>query len=508
MSFQNSTPQTPKNQAQTKNLSNFQDSRQTESTQNQISTAPTASSLPSLGSLTELVGAPSPDAELVVAPASGNGTKQSIKSQLKQDLLHAAKELIPDQYRLQRCLSSQIDDKKPVGIDWDEENKKARVSNVFLCGYTFLCPNCGPVEAEKKARLIREDLTVWDIDGKTAASIVLTLQHRDYESLLVVDKRIDKAFKKMMDSRDGRAFKKKWRIEGRQRGPDLTFGQNGWHSHRNFVFYLDRRPLSPKEGGEFKRELTDLWIDYCEKVGGFADEKHGCRVRFDDLFNVADYIASKAVGVNYEKELADRSGWGVAEEMTKSHAKDWTKEGITPTGLLMIYLVDDHPVLSSEEAGRLFQEYAAVFKGKKLVQTSPGFRARLNELKEEHKEELEVALGPEKKRPEFRTIAYLGPKAWAQVVEFEILLWLLDEVREADGDPVKVRDFLLDFEIDQVYYPALDENLPDWWPSETQKLAESVQKQPAPVLAGEVDQVQDPIAAFNEFIKKWNNWEI
>ncbi len=97
--------------------------------------------------------------------------------------------------------------------------------------------------------------------------------------------------------------------------------------------------------------------------------------------------------------------------------------------------------------------------------------------------------------------------AWLDLAGAGRLL-LFDKM--AKGDPVKVRDFLLDFEIDQVYYPALDENLPDWWYSETQKLAESVQKQPAPVLAGEVDQVQepDPIAAFNEFIKKWNNWEI
>jgi hypothetical protein len=158
---------------------------------------------------------------------------------------------------------------------------------------------------------------------------------------------------------------------------------------------------------------------------------------------------------------------------------------VTSTGLLEAYLWGD------ERAGKLWQEYASVFKGKKFLDTSPGLRARLNELKEEYREELDQLLGEEEEPPEFRQVAYLGPEAWKQVVHFRIQLWLLAETKLSKGDSVHVKQFLEDFGITQVYYPDLDHVPPDWlYPDK-----------PPPELIPEIE-------ALNKFVKDWNNGEI
>ncbi len=506
MSFQNSTPQTPKNQAPTqkqqKTIDSLAGSMESAPARSSAATpGETATSQPAnLGVFTESLSAPPEIAESVVDLGYGKRTNQV---QNKQDLLHAAKELLPKEKRLQACLALRVDADQPVGLEYSENADRARVTNVCQCGNPFLCPNCGPIAAEKKAALLRGDLTVWDLAENVACFGVFTMQHFGFEFLNEVDTRIDTALGKLFNNRPGKRFWEKWGLAGRQRGPDVTFGKNGWHSHRNLIIYFGRRRLSLAESKEFKSELVELWQECCKSVGGYADKEHGVKVRWENLFNCADYIASKAAGVDYEPGLVDREGWGVAEELSKNHLKDGHSIGLTPTGLLAAYLSEDHSLVDAEEAGRLWQEYADVFKGKRFVWTSQGFRAVLNDLKEKFKDEIQaLALESDDEIPEWNQVAFLGPEAWAQIVKFEILLWLLDEVKEAKGDPVKIRDFLLDFEIDQVYYPALDENLPDWWPSETQKLAESVQAQEL-----DVDQIK-AIQAFNEFIKKWNNWEI
>lgn len=416
------------------------------------------------------------------------------KAVFKQDLLTAAKELLPNDKRFQGCLVARADADKPVGIEYADNTElpKARFTNVCRCDNPHICPNCGPIIAEQKARLIKKDLTAWGQSGFTSAFVVLTLQHFGFEKLVDVDKRLDQAIKKMFDSRDGRAFKDRWKVAGRNRSPDVTYGENGWHTHRNFIFYLERQVLSDQETSYFEGELSELWQRAVKSVGGYADVEHGCKVRFGDIFDVADYIASKAMGCGSagQAQQLDQAGavegWGVAQELTKHQYKQGA--GLTPSDLLRVYLVGDHPMISSDRAGRLWQEYAAVFKGKKFVDTSPGFRARLEELKEKFAEELTEVLGEDEK-PEFTALAYLGPDAWRQVVKLQLALWLLAEVKACGGDPVVIRAFLLENEITQVYYPDLDDGLPDWWfaPDDTPK------------------EVVDQLRELNDLVKDWNS---
>lgn len=432
----------------------------------------TSAARPALGRYTDTVGA------------------QSHKAIVKQDLLAAAKELLPDESRLQACMALIVDSKKLVSLEYADntETPRARLTNVCRCDNPHICPNCGPIIAEQKKRLLQEDITVWDLEGFASCFVVFTLQHFAFERLVDVDERIDQALKGMFDSRPGRNFKMRWAVVGRSRSPDVTYGENGWHAHRNFIFYLERRLLSEKEREDFEAELSGLWRGAVAKVGGYADFDHGCKVRFDKVFDVADYIASKAMGHGTfgKGRSGPPDGWGQAEELTKSHLKQ-SGAGLTPTGLLLAYLWEDNLRLTSLKAGQLFQEYAFVFKGKKFVDTSPGFRARLNELKEKHQGRLLEILG-QTELPDYKTLAYLGPEAFKQLIKLGMVLWLLEEVKANAGDPRAVKEFLEDAGITQVYYPTVDLQPPNWW-----------------YVEGGSEELVREIKRFNEFIKDWND---
>jgi len=414
------------------------------------------------------------------------------KTARKQDRLDAVKELLPDEKRLQACLAIRVDAAKPVAVEYASNADRARLTNVCRCDNPHLCPNCGPIIAEIKARMLREDLHVWNFAGNTSAFVVFTVQHFKHESLADVDGRVDKALARMFDSKPGRRFKAKWFITGRQRSPDVTWGANGWHSHRNFIFYLERRPLSQAESVEFESELTELWPAAVARVGGYADPIHGVKVKTGDIFDVADYISSKAMGCGGGGQAqatagSQAQGWGQPEELTKGHLKQSRSIGLTPTGLIDAYLWGDNPLVDRPTAGRLWQEYAAVFKGKKFVDTSAGLRERLDGLKEQYQAELLAAMGEDVK-PEYSPVCYLGPAAWRELVRLAMVLWLIDEVKGAQGDVYKVKEFLDDSGITDVYYPAINQQLPAWW------YGDEVTESQAQAIA-QVDQV---IQDFNE----------
>lgn len=399
---------------------------------------------------------------------------QAKDPQVRQDLLRSAKNLLPDHHRLQFCQAFPTKDNLP-GHKYAANVDRVALLNVCRCNNPWLCPHCGPIVAEIKSNLVHDDLVVWEWKGYTACSAAMTLQHRKKEKLVEVDQRYSEAFKKMLDSKAGRAFKAKWCIAGHQSNPDLTYTHaNGWHRHGNNIFYLKRLLLSQTEEQEFKRELTDLWCTWVEKVGGFADREHGVKVRFGNIFDIADYIASKAVGCGGSGKTdktttkpADK--WGLPEEITKSYLKN-RGEGASPTQLLLGYMWGDDPRFSRGEAAHLFREYASVFspggkrgEGKKFLYTSPGLRGELEALKTKYKARLDVLHAGVDKPEWSERLTWFSRPAWSELVKQEAVFWFKDEARIAGMDVAKVKEFLDDCDITQVWFPTLDHNPPDWW---------------------------------------------
>lgn len=276
----------------------------------------------------------------------------------------------------------------------------------------------------------------------------------------------------------------------------MTYTQeNGWHPHYHVLLFLERRPLSPAEVGEIEGELREIWQKSLSCVDGFADLEHGVTVKSDHIFEIADYITSKTSGniADYAEYQGEKGAeqrlngdeWGISEEVTKTHLKEAHRGGKSPNQLLMDYLWGD------KHAGRLWKDYAEVFKGKKFLDSTPGLRAKLDELKEQYEDDLDELRqqGELEQVPEWQALAHLGPEAFKQVVRYQIIQWLLAEVRESKGDANHIKGFLEDFEITQVYYPTLDAKLPDWMVAGPDPPPDAVEK----------------IRELNDFIAEYNS---
>lgn len=427
-------------------------------------------------------------------------------AQLRQDLFQTAKFLLPHEQKLQKCLAGIAKSDKPVSGQYAANVNRARLGNLILCNYALLCPNCGARIAEVKKFIAQTDVAAWESEGFTVCAVVLTIQHVKEEPLEAVDRRIDKAFYELLHGRDGKAFVDKWRLAGRLRSPDCTNTEaNGWHTHRNLILFLEERSLTEARQAEFADEFKALWVKYCAAVGGYATFERGCVVSFDRVFDFADYMASKAMGCGYagtdKRKDKGSQKWGAAEELTKTQYKT-VSEGKTPSDMLNAYMVHstlaavsqavgdtDGAVLSQQEAdlnAQLWQEYAAVFGHKKFLDTKPnGFRKRIDALKAKHAN----ALGLEKPNPEWADIFYPGPAALRQIFEYHIQFVIRATLRRVKGDPVKMREFFQEWGIDQVYYPTLDSEYPDWWIAPEGTSPE--------IIAG--------IREFNRFVADWNN---
>lgn len=435
-------------------------------------------------------GLPQPAGEAGATPSLGTITVTLDRPQntvtravRKQDLLTAAKELRPGESRLQACLAIRVDASKTVGVEYAPNVDKARATNVARCNY-HICPNCGGIIAQEKREILTSDVAVWDLEGFACGFIVLTIQHFAGESCKTVDDRLKAALVKLWDSRGGREWRAKWRLAGREASPDCTVGANGWHGHKNTMLFFERRKLTEAEAAECEAELARLWQAACKAVGGYADIEHGCKLYFDRIFDLVDYMTSKAGGCGGgQGQAGDPGQWGAAEELTKSHLKR-SKGGRTPLDLLQDYMFGD------DEAGRLWAEYATVYKGKKFLDCSQGFRARLDELKAKHTAEMEAIRAEARgEMPLWVPVCHLGPAAFAQLVEQNMLLWLIAEVKEAKGDAAAVREWLEEDGITQVWYPSLDPEKPDWMiaPEGT----------PPDVIQG--------IREFNRWAAEWNS---
>lgn len=427
------------------------------------------------------------DFSRLIPPLKIKSTRnRSEKTQLNHDLLYALKELLPNEKRLQACYEAVVDTAKPyVTIDYAANVNKVRTKDVCRCGYIW-CPNCGSLEAEKEARRLKVYFTAWGLGGWATVSGVFTLQHDKDEKLNDVDKRLDKGLAKLLDSPAGRRFKQKWSIVTFQRSPDLTYSFNGWHPHRNYTFYLKRRLLSPKELEEFEIELKNLWMNYCQQAGGYADFKHGFKVLPGDAFSISDYIASKANGCGLESQAHEHAargkfsdGWGQAEEMVAIQKKQARGvDSLTPAGLLLAYLWGDDVelfsadkkqsrILTKYNLGELVREYVQNYKGKRLVYTLPGgIRDHIGPLCEQFKDEIEQILQAKKveELPEYKPFVDVRIKVWFYLVSKRLQHVLFFEIADNEGDVAKVREAYQEWGINagDVWFHGCGP-APAWW---------------------------------------------
>src|SRR5664279_2803183 len=258
------------------------------------------------------------------------------------------------------------------------------------CGSVWVCPECASMITEyrrNELKLACENALAQDLH---IFMLTLTVPHYAKDRLQDVLDGISSALRKLKDRRAFKKVAQEIGLVGNIRTLEATYGDNGWHPHFHILLFT-KSELNDQELNILQENLLLQWQSACVSSGLPLPNNHGL-----DLVNgawAAAYVTK----------------WGIEEEMTKGHLKQGIKDGhVSPFGLLDLYGEGD------ENAGRRFQEFAKVFKGKRQLVWSKGLRELLKVG--EQKPDEEIINEIEKASKEVMKISYSD---FQQIVKHE-----------------------------------------------------------------------------------------
>lgn len=219
-------------------------------------------------------------------------------------------------------------------------------SGLAICGSSWVCPVCAAKISERRRGELLQAVSEWKARGGHLAFVTLTVPHSAHsvafhlvDTLLEINRRMNSGRDRLSATVSG--------YVGQVRALEVTHGAHGWHPHLHVLLFLDQPP-------DFKALHRQLWASWRALVLGA-----GLGTPAEGAFKVQD----GSVAAKYA------SKWGIPEEMTKGHFKTArSARGRTPFALLRDYLTSD------QQAGALFREFAAAFKGRRQLRWSPGLR--------------------------------------------------------------------------------------------------------------------------------------
>lgn len=271
---------------------------------------------------------------------------------------HAAKLLASQKVRHQvvKCKRFLVAKLEDVSVCADSVGR-VFYRNLMSCGSVWTCAVCSSQISEVRRVEVTEAARRWqeNFNGENGL-LTLTVPHEKFHSLETLDDRFKLALVNLKRGRAYMALKKKFGIAYSIRDSEVTHrDEHGWHPHVHELLFLKRR-LSVTEQADLHEELFVLWKAAACAAGFKApSKKHGVDLGFHSA--AALYV----------------SKWGMSHEVSKWHLKKGKNpnSGRTPFQLLSDSLNGD------EDAGKLFKEFAAAYKGKRQLFWSPGLRKAL-----------------------------------------------------------------------------------------------------------------------------------
>jgi hypothetical protein len=266
------------------------------------------------------------------------------------------------------------------------------------CASVWVCPVCNAKISERRRGDLQRGMALWEAQGGVVWLLTLTHPHTAGDALAGLLAAETKALHAVFRNRDGQALKAALGMVGHVRGWEATHGRlrvrnNGWHPHFHVLLFLRQLPAFLPEC--YQADVLSVWQRACKRAGlAVPSAAHG--VDLGDGAEAAAYVAKgglEAPRENAQSAPVTKPHWGLDCEVTKGHSKR-AKDGETPFDLLRAVFAnrEDH------EAGRLFCEFAAAFRGKRQLVYSRGLRDLLGldaelsdaELERQQKDDLEV----------------------------------------------------------------------------------------------------------------------
>jgi hypothetical protein len=269
--------------------------------------------------------------------------KLRVKRFLLQD---QASELLPSE-RINNCLKKRISKDKSVLIKYNPTTQHACYSNLQLCGSVWNCAICAAKISEKRRMELKKGISQHRKNGGHVYLLTLTNSHHFGDNLKQLMAGQKKALKYLWSDRKPKEHFSELGKVGHITANEVTHGKNGWHPHMHILMFFD----SAIDIKELQTFIAKYWQHCCKKAKLKEPSlEHGCDITDG---NFADRYVAK---------------WGIEEEMTKGHIKQGREGGNTPFDLLRL------SESGCEESGKLFQTFAAAYKGKRQLSWSKGLK--------------------------------------------------------------------------------------------------------------------------------------
>lgn len=257
-------------------------------------------------------------------------------------LQNQAAKLLPKE-RVKSCLKCRISINENVGVKYNTKRDTAHYSNLQRCGSVWHCPVCASNITEKRKQEIKK---ATDAHTGGVYMLTLTIPHYFGDNLKTLISGLELAVKRFFGGRKAKSIWEKIGKIGHIRALEVTHGRNGWHPHFHFLIFTENHLPDDFD----TTDLLDVWKNACRLAKLPIPNHHGLD------FKKGDYSAYVAK-------------WGIENEIAKGHTKTGKNGNLTAWDLLKLSMLDD------EQAGKLFQEFAICFKGRRQLVWSRGLKA-------------------------------------------------------------------------------------------------------------------------------------
>lgn len=222
----------------------------------------------------------------------------------------------------------------------DDPSVYAHYEGLQTCGSVWDCPCCAARISETRRSELNRLLAWARAQNYTIQMITLTARHGRTDRLARLLGDMKKAKQRWGQTRAYRRIKPV--LIGSVTATEVTGGgAHGWHPHFHIIV-ITREEVD-------LNSLRDAWLSSLSWAGL---DGTGAGWRVQDATEAGNYMAK----------------WGAAEELTMG-AKKRGRGGMTPTQLLASSC-DEGDV----QAGRLWREYSAAFKGRRQLVWSRGLK--------------------------------------------------------------------------------------------------------------------------------------
>lgn len=343
-----------------------------------------------------------------------------------------ARELLPSE-RVALCHRRRVPLQNTVDVYKNMGTGKTYFKGLLVCGSLWHCPVCAVKISEGRRQelaLALADAHVLEPDGSrlnlVSLLITYTVKHNLSMRLRLLLDGVLKAFRKLKSGRFFKDLKADYGWLGSVRALEVTYGDNGWHPHIHEVVLLSCS-LSISQSDALTNLLKAQWGRVLQSEGLTASWDYGVDLRLGDK-DVMEYIAK----FGHEPK---ESSWTITHELTKGAVKKGGLHGRTPIELLADYGE------GSIADGRLWQEYARVFKGRNQLVWSRGLRDLLGIGKEKKDGEL----SEENTTASDVRLAAISPDQWRAVLRADMRGELL--VKASVLDDLAFSEWLADLVI-------------------------------------------------------------